>query len=685
MEQIKSIYRWLDQAQRRFWFRIVATIIMLAISGGFFGGLLGASYSLESQRQLLRGELANQNLNRGDPHAVSMKNSGTITVNGKTYGGEQYLTPRIPLFDADGNLINIGPLVESLLVDQRPAWAPRWLLNEPPTMWMLAIVATIWLLLIVWLNLTLPFVLTLIATSIPVVLCLSIKDHKGDQWALACGGIGVLTFTFMLLSRGMLVLLNESWQISAVAHTVLKEASRRGISLVFIVCLLVVLPLLPLMLNPASPLRYRIQTFMSLSLGMTFAIAAVMTLFFACASVSFEIRDRQIWQLMTKPLVRLNYLLGKWLGVMALNLIILTIAGVSTFTFVQYLRSLPVDTTTEEGQMDLLAIEEDILTARRAGQPVYPELRPEDISARVDKMIESDAELSRLAEVPLRVRKNLEQQLLNSYYAGLRSVPVGDKRDYIFTGLKDAKRLASTISLRYKFYILRDDEHKTFQAGFEFNDDPNKRLPSTFVPTIPHARSIPAAWIRDDGTLKVTVYNLTPRDGGGAINFEEKNFEILYRAGTFEGNFLRAVVTLWIKLAFLAALGVCCATFLNFPVACLLSFTIFVAGMLGPYLAESLEWYYPMETSQVDWTNLGMVIQWAFDSITRYIALGVVFLLSSFGEYRPTQNLVEGRMIEWSTVTVGFAKLVFFWSGLSMAVGYIVLVRRQLAIYSGQG
>ena len=123
----------------------------------------------------------------------------------------------------------------------------------------------------------------------------------------------------VLLSRVMLLILNRPWQPLAVAHTVVKEASRTRLSLVFIVLLLVALPLIPLWLDPDSPLRYRVQTFIARSMGLTFTLAACMTLFLACATVAFEIRDRQIWQLMTKPVNRFSYLLGKWLGVMAVS------------------------------------------------------------------------------------------------------------------------------------------------------------------------------------------------------------------------------------------------------------------------------------------------------------------------------------------------------------------------------
>jgi hypothetical protein len=139
----------------------------------------------------------------------------------------------------------------------------------------------------------------------------------------------------------------------------------------------------------------------------------------------------------------------------------------------------------------------------------------------------------------------------------------------------------------------------------------------------------------------------------------------------------------WMKLAFLAAMGVCAATFLSFPVACLLSFTVFAAGAISPFLKESLEWYYPPE--DVDWANIGLVLYWAVHVITRAIAQVIVFLLSGFGEYRPTNDLVRGQFIPWSAVLIGFVRLGLIWTGLSMLIGWLVLRKRQLAIYSGQG
>ena len=120
------------------------------------------------------------------------------------------------------------------------------------------------------------------------------------------GGMGLLTFTFVLLTRAVLIIFNWPSQALAVAQTVVREATSRGLSLFFVIALLVILPLLPLALDPEQPLRFRIQTFISWGLGLTYATAACMTIFLACSTVAFEIRDRQS----ALPLTRTMHQIG---------------------------------------------------------------------------------------------------------------------------------------------------------------------------------------------------------------------------------------------------------------------------------------------------------------------------------------------------------------------------------------
>lgn len=678
------IYRRLTRLQASWLFRVIASVLVVAGCTATFGSLIYTSYSLDNQREALLEALEGQNLNDRDEHALTLRETGTMTLNGRTYTTTEFARDTRQIFDESGNIAVPHFLVGDLLAGQIPEWAPSWLLAQPGTTWMLAIIVTGWLLLIVWMEIALAFVLTLLGTLLPVGLFWLLE---WEQAMLAVAGIGLLTFTFILLTRTALLLLNRPNQIMAVAHTVVKEASRSRISLVFIVLLLIVLPLLPIWLNQDDPLRFRVQTFISRSVGLTYALAVCMTLFLACATVAFEMRDRQIWQLMTKPVNRFSYLIGKWLGVLTVNMILLIVAGVSTFTFIQYLRTLPVAPGIE-GQLDRVQLNSDVLTARIAIKPQYESLTAEQLRLRVDQFIESDPDLSQ-RDLTLTERREIRDNMIQSHSASQRQIPPGRMRNYTFSGLEEVRRSGATLTLRYRFHILRSDVAETFEAMFMFNEQRETTRQVTYVPTMSHVMLIGSDVIADDGTLTVGVGNLyQPPPGNesiGAIHFEEKDFELLYEVASFESNFLRAVLVVWLKLAFLAMLGIACSTFLNFSVACLLSFTIFMGGSLAPFLQLALLEYEYIPTGRVDWTNLGMVVEWGFRGSVRAIAQLLVLTLRPFGEFRPTNALVEGRLIPWGDVGTAAAVLGIFWSGVSAVIGYVVLRNRQMAIYSGHG
>ncbi len=117
----------------------------------------------------------------------------------------------------------------------------------------------------------------------------------------------------------------------------------------------------------------------------------------------------------------------------------------------------------------------------------------------------------------------------------------------------------------------------------------------------------------------------------------------------------------------------------------MVTLTVFTCGTLAPYLSDSLQAYVPPPTAGVDFTNIGQVIQWGFQNTVRVIATGMVFLLDGFGSQRPTDQLVEGTLVSWSSVLRGMLTIGILWSGLSIAIGTLVLKKRQLAIYSGSG
>jgi hypothetical protein len=685
VKNILSVHHRLNFLQQKRSVRIVLTIILSLINIGIFAPTLITSYKLHHDRSVLYDLFTGQ-----DQRIVAeqLEETGYVEINGKRFGDERL--KGFVIINQDGLVVDPARVTMLVLSNKVPTWIPTWLLQDPDMTWIIFGISLLSCIMSVWIGLFLPL---LYCATTAVIGWIFFTWLGVPSFGMAVSGMCLLGFSYHLIIALMRIIFSSPRQVPTLARGVLLEASRTRLSICFLTILLVLLPLIPLMLDPESPLRHRIQTMLSRSLGTTFAVAAFLTVFLACATVAFEIRDRQIWQVLTKPVSRLGYLLGKWVGIMSLNFAILTIAGVSVFLYLQYLRSAPVADGLQ-GDLDRLAVEEEILTARVEALPVYETLTNEQIAERVEQLIEADPDIRDEESIRVALRQKLRKEVQEQFLAKQRSIPptVGGgyySHSYRFEELQHAKKTGTPLTFKYAFHIGAADEHEAHKAGFVYNDDLSTKHVVTYVPTMTHVTMIPAYLIDDNGVLEITIYNLfEPKSdyyGKGTMSFDKGGIELLYRVGDFEPNFFRAIFVLWIKLAFLAALGLATSTFLSFPVACLITLTIFASGTLAPYLSQALQQYVPPSSSAIDFGNIAHLIEWGFENVIKGIAEAIVFVLDGFGASRPTDQLVNGMLVSWASVLKGVVTIGLLWSGLVLAVGTIVLRKRQLAIYSGSG
>lgn len=600
-----------------------------------------------------------------------------------------------PLFKVCASVVILALTIVSavVLLGQDAASRPTFF-ERDSMVYASSLLVLAWSMLVIWLGLTLTYGLIVIGTALLAALCMFATGSRG--LALAIAGVGTLSFTFLLLMQAVLFLFRYPSDILAVAHTVVKESIRLRISVFFIVLLLLLLPTIPLWVESEQALRYRIQAFISFSTTTTFYLAALMTIFLACGTVAFEIRDRQIWQLLTKPLSRLHYLIGKWVGVAAVNLVILIVAGLSIFMFVQYLSTLPPD-----NQRDADAVRNEVLVARKGTLPDYQPLDREVLRNRITQIIKNDPELQRVIDRgerdEARERRRIGREILKAYSFEERSIPAASGKKYIFSGLSEARRMGSDMRLRYRIHYGGDDTHEKRPIVIFIYKNGNPYIPppgvsfrnpiiANYVPTMSHFANIPVDAIGDfeehDGTLELQIFNgvinmqgeLLPGPNTDlALNFDAKDLEVLYPVSGFEANYFRAMIVMWVKLSFMAMLGIAAATVLSFPVACLTAFTVFLAAVIGPYLAVSVEQF-----AIGHWWEIHRIIIWL-------IARGLVFLFQPFAEIKPSQSLVDGRLIPWFQVVMAILKLGVVWTGLTLGFGFLAFRDKELATYSGHG
>lgn len=657
--------------------RRLAIVASIAAGAVILAGLpiVVISYRLAQQRSAILDRLANASLRERDAATVELIEQGTVTVGTKVYGSIQLRQLGEQLFDkSTGKLAYAEQLAELLMAPSMPEWAPPAIFNT----WGIAAV------LLVGAGIGAGAVLLGLA---PLLAAVMLASGGAASVALLTGRLGmlvaivgmiVLITGYGVLSRLFLRALSGANPTTAVANIVLRESTRQWYTGAFIIVLLVVLPLVPLAID-AGPLRYRVQAFLSWSLGVTFGLAGLLTLVLSCATVALEIRDRQIWQTLTKPLDRLSYIIGKWLGVVLVNAVLLIVSGVSILLFVEYMRTQPA-----QNFMDETAVRDEVLVARVGARPEVVQPTAEQVRIAVDGLIASDptlrAELDDKTRDEATVRRALSEQVRRDALAAQRQIAPAESRTFVFQGLQRARELQSNVALSFFFHIGASNPHEQHPVIFAFKD--GRWIDRIFVPAQRHTQLIPWNYVDPDGSLTIEIRNLGVRDdqffaGSGTINWDADGVEVLFKVGGFEANFVRAFLLEWIKLAFLAMLGICCATVLSFPVALLFTTTVYFVGLLSPFLAAAIDNY---------WINPAdyWLVQ-AFQGVIRAIAVAAHFALSGFGEVSGESLLVEGRLVSWWSVGRTLLVIGVIWTGLTALIGWAIFRRKELAIYSGHG
>lgn len=668
----------LQEALLRRTVRWVLSIVMTLLVVGGMSPFLIASLRIDGTRGAMVSALREANLSERDAVSVALVERGQLTVQGQTFTSERLKQIGGELFDRKGALLDPGLVAEIFLLPSFPEWAPTFMVENPltPALATLAVLASG--IGAIWLG-VLPGYLLVVAVAGTIGLIGILGDRPATSFVAL--GMASLVVSFVLLMRLLLVVLGGRVGWMAVAQTVVREAMRLRISLGFIVVVLVVLPLIPLFIDPRSPLRYQIQTFMSRALDLAYVCSACMTLTLGCATVAFEIRDKQVWQLLTKPLARLQYLLGKWAGIVGLNAVLLLVCGVGIFLFVQWMRVRPA-----MDELDRQAVRDEVLVARQSSMPPYEPLSREALIAAVDAAITSDATLKGDLDAGRRrmedVRREVGGERQKEHLAAQRRIASGESRMLDFSGLQAAKRPGDTVTLRFLLHAGASDSHSAYPIVFRFKD--GSWIDRKFVPAQSCILPVPAEMIDDNGHLQVEFMNLDFDANAKAFvpgpytfSWDQDGVEVLYRVGGFEANYLRAMSVNLVKLSFLAMLAVCSATFLSFPVACLLSFAIFLAGSLSPFLAESLRF---------QTLDLGdSVIAQSVTFVVYALAIAVEFLLRPFGQISANESLVRGLNVSWDRVVQAVLVIGLAWTGGTLLIGWLAFRRKELAIYSGQG
>ncbi len=550
-------------------------------------------------------------------------------------------------------------------------------------------------LIVIWMGLSLSY-LGLVVVSIGIGAPMV---RWGPEPVVLVGRVVLasvpLVMSFAALMQGLRMLFSFSHPVLAIARNVLAEAVRMKISLLFIILLVVLMATWPILINEDQALRYRVQSFLRYSTGISFWLIALLVVFFGAATVAFEQRDKIIWQTMTKPVSSWHYVLGKWLGVVSLAAVLLGVSATGAFLLTQQLRKqkaegeiAPYVSANELGiAPDRLMLETQVLAARKSIVPTIP-FSPGD--ERFDNELANEIESQRQLQgddydpAPW-IRSGMRDKLFRDAIAAYLSIDPKEEgyENFVFYGLGDARESGVPITLRYKINAEGNRPDMFYAMTFIMEDGStiiNERTGLGFS----HTESISPSYINDRGELRITVFNgyakilpdgrIDDRLNPNTITFPNDGLEISYVVGSFRGNYFRVIGVLWVKLALLAMLSIWAATFSSFPVACLVSGSLFFLGETAGFVQDALP----------GWGTKGIRGEAApFRAMIYHIADWISSSFVVYNDLRPTTRLADGRVLPWDQVSQGVLVLGAV-AGLFFVLGVLIFRSRQLAMYSGQ-
>src|ERR1043166_204104 len=164
-------------------------------------------------------------------------------------------------------------------------------------------------------------------------------------------------------------------RLVAIIWLTWKAALRFRLFWVMVVLLIGSVVTLPLVIKDDGTARGFAQILLTYTLSVITTLLGFSTLWLSCGTLARDIEENQMQVVAVKPIARWQIWLGKWLGLVSLNAVLLAIAGGSVFALMQW-RSQRLSPNEQR------ILREEVLVAR--GSLKEP---PRNIEAEVERQI----------------------------------------------------------------------------------------------------------------------------------------------------------------------------------------------------------------------------------------------------------------------------------------------------------
>lgn len=453
----------------------------------------------------------------------------------------------------------------------------------------------------------------------------------------------------------------------AVALLTIKAAFRYRLVITLLGLLVALVFILPSAIKHDGSAQGFTQILITYTLSAITALLGFTTLWIACGTLARDIEEMQLFLIAAKPIPRWQIWLGKWIGIMAVNLGMLAMSGSVAYGLLQ----LRTGELSAEQQVKL---RNEVLVARAGAREPAVDLT-QDIQTLLKERLKDPAAA---ALDPAFVRKQVEEMIK----ARQQVVPPGMLRRWEVPLGADAKqRLAGRpLFIRVKFFTTQyNSEGTLYPAYWEIGPPDGRRLRLE--------NSLPAESFVEFGLDPRATAELINAQGVLAVDFQnwtqqpllfplDEGMEVLFHEGGFALNYARGLMIIAFWLGLLTAVGLACSSFLSFPVAAFCSIALLVLGLSSNTLKQVVDQGGIVGVNSEN----GMVTE---NTLVNQVSVAVYGsakqLIDQVSGYSPISSLSTGRSITWLELIRAFVVINVLVGGGISIVGIVVLTRRELA------
>ena len=437
------------------------------------------------------------------------------------------------------------------------------------------------------------------------------------------------------------------------------------IAAVFTLLLIVLLPVMGIVMTGDGSLKGKLQSFVSYGLSLTGFLLCLLTIAMSIYSVTSDIKQKQIYTVLTKPIRRFEYVLGKVLGVILLDVALLALFAGIIYTVVIYKPRF-----SDASEAERIQASNEFYTARASLMPGEVDVTQEVLDEYNRR--EENGQLPPGVADNRVSSENYKKSLASMIKAWKRAAVPGQRLVWEFHNVKPVDPDQS-LFIRFKYDVSVNPPDLQVAALWTVGDNRQIGYGSTIETPIRdfyrkdvirtfHEIEVPADLVAKDGYLGIAFLNIPQLNNTVVIFPPQDGLEVLYKADTFTANFLRAVLLILCRLIFLACLGILTSTFLSFPVAILFCLAVFFTGTISGFVIESFDF-----------------LSENLSSVYSYTISPIVHLLPRFDKINASEFLVPGRLLSWSLVAKAAGVMVCIKAVLLLLLALLIFSYREIA------